>query len=72
MICCSCCRELGLRKGMNIPLEIQFQMSRLPFCEMHKAVDLLKDTKIVFPDLSLLKPGSRQTLNLRYSNGHLD
>ncbi|KAK0154506.1 Helicase with zinc finger domain 2 [Merluccius polli] len=46
-----CCSDLQLKTGETHQMELQFQLDRLPFCEMHKAIDLLPDTKMVLPDL---------------------
>ena len=46
-----CCSDLQLKTGETHRMELQFQLDRLPFCEMHKAIDLLPDTKMVLPDL---------------------
>lgn len=38
-------------------VELQFQLNRLPLCEMHYALDRIKDSKdnsILFPDVSLV------------------
>ncbi|KAM4625518.1 3'-5' exoribonuclease HELZ2-like [Polymixia lowei] len=45
-----CCSELTLKSNDTHQMEVQFQMDRLLFCKMHKAVDLLPDTKRVLPD----------------------
>jgi len=37
---------------LQVEVEIQFQMNRLPFCQMHYALDLLHNVDVVFPDLS--------------------
>ena len=42
-----CCVDLALRSNELYRMEVQFQS----FCTMHKAVDLLPDTKRVLPDL---------------------
>ncbi|KAG7478367.1 hypothetical protein MATL_G00079860 [Megalops atlanticus] len=47
----SCCSELRLLNGTSCEMEVQFQLNRLQFCEMHKAVDLLPDVGMVLPDL---------------------
>uniref|UniRef100_A0A672QLB2 Probable helicase with zinc finger domain n=1 Tax=Sinocyclocheilus grahami TaxID=75366 RepID=A0A672QLB2_SINGR len=38
--------ELGI-------VELQFQLNRLPLCEMHYALDRVRDSSILFPDVSL-------------------
>lgn len=34
-------------------VELQFQLNRLPLCEMHYALDRIRDNSILFPDVSL-------------------
>uniref|UniRef100_A0A8C5HEK9 Probable helicase with zinc finger domain n=1 Tax=Gouania willdenowi TaxID=441366 RepID=A0A8C5HEK9_GOUWI len=53
-ICKDCCDELGLLPDRELPVELQFQLNRLPLCEMHYALDRIKDTTILFPDVSLV------------------
>jgi hypothetical protein len=64
-----CCRELQLEPEMEVEVEIQFQMNRLLFCQMHYAIDLLKDTEIVFPDVSKINQSwnVKSCLQIRYS-----
>ncbi len=57
-------KDLGLRINQTIGVEIQFQMNRLPFCQMHQAVDQLEDTDIVFPDLSKIRPNFNEMHSL--------
>ncbi|XP_077785536.1 3'-5' exoribonuclease HELZ2 isoform X3 [Podarcis muralis] len=47
-----CCVELGLRAGMSLKVEVQFQIDQLQFRQWHWAVDQLKDEKLVFPDVA--------------------
>ncbi|XP_062401622.1 helicase with zinc finger domain 2 [Sardina pilchardus] len=47
-----CCSDLGLQKNQTREMEVQFQLNRLWFCEMHKAIDLLPDLQYVLPDFS--------------------
>lgn len=47
-----CCSDLNLRRNQTYNMEVQFQIHRLSFCAMHKAVDLLPDTRRVLPDLA--------------------
>lgn len=35
-------------------VELQFQLNRLPLCEMHYALDRIKDNTILFPDIGLV------------------
>nr|XP_020509953.1 helicase with zinc finger domain 2 [Labrus bergylta] len=46
-----CCSDLSLEGNQTYQMEVQFQLDRFSFCTMHKAVDLLPDTKRVLPDL---------------------
>lgn len=46
-----CCSDLALKRNQSYQMEVQFQQNRYNFCAMHKAVDLLTDTKTVLPDL---------------------
>ncbi|XP_044069044.1 helicase with zinc finger domain 2-like isoform X2 [Siniperca chuatsi] len=46
-----CCSDLTLKSNESYQMEVQFQLNRQSFCTMHKAVDLLPDTKRVLPDL---------------------
>ncbi|XP_035380313.1 helicase with zinc finger domain 2 isoform X1 [Electrophorus electricus] len=47
-----CCTELKLETDKTVEMEVQFQLDRIWFCEMHKAVDILPDLRRVLPDLS--------------------
>ncbi|XP_072540872.1 3'-5' exoribonuclease HELZ2 isoform X2 [Salminus brasiliensis] len=51
MLSNSCCAELKLQTETTVEMEIQFQLDRIGFCEMHKAVDILPDLRRVLPDL---------------------
>uniref|UniRef100_A0A3Q2TFZ6 Probable helicase with zinc finger domain n=1 Tax=Fundulus heteroclitus TaxID=8078 RepID=A0A3Q2TFZ6_FUNHE len=53
-ICKSCCEELMLLPDREIQVELQFQLNRQPLCEMHYALDRIKDNTILFPDVSLV------------------
>ncbi|KAM6345131.1 putative helicase with zinc finger domain isoform 1-T6 [Alca torda] len=48
-----CCEELNLRADCEMQVELQFQLNRLPLCEMHYALDRIKDNSILFPDVSM-------------------
>ncbi|XP_029140164.1 probable helicase with zinc finger domain [Protobothrops mucrosquamatus] len=48
-----CCEELNLRADCEMQVELQFQLNRLPLCEMHYALDRIKDNGILFPDVSM-------------------
>ncbi|XP_062874530.1 probable helicase with zinc finger domain isoform X2 [Trichomycterus rosablanca] len=52
-ICKECCEELNLMQDRELQVELQFQLNRLPLCEMHYALDRLRDNSILFPDTSL-------------------
>jgi len=45
-----CCEELALHKNVSVDVEIQFQMNRLIFCQMHYAIDQLDCVELLFPD----------------------
>uniref|UniRef100_A0AAY4CHQ0 Probable helicase with zinc finger domain n=1 Tax=Denticeps clupeoides TaxID=299321 RepID=A0AAY4CHQ0_9TELE len=51
-ICKDCCEELHLVPDRELQVELQFQLNRLPLCEMHYALDRIKDTRLLFPDIS--------------------
>ncbi|OCT63161.1 probable helicase with zinc finger domain [Xenopus laevis] len=55
-ICKDCCEELKLKPDREMQVELQFQLNRLPLCEMHYALDRVKDNSIMFPDLSMTPP----------------
>uniref|UniRef100_A0A8C5R894 Probable helicase with zinc finger domain n=1 Tax=Leptobrachium leishanense TaxID=445787 RepID=A0A8C5R894_9ANUR len=55
-ICRDCCEELRLRADREMQVELQFQLNRQPLCEMHYALDRIKDNGILFPDLSTTVP----------------
>lgn len=44
-----CCSDLALKRNESYQMEVQFQLDRFRYCTMHKAVDLLPNTKIVLP-----------------------
>ena len=46
-----CCQDLQLKGGETHQMELQFQLDRIDFCVMHKAIDRLPDTNMVLPDL---------------------
>ncbi|XP_052053388.1 probable helicase with zinc finger domain isoform X2 [Apodemus sylvaticus] len=48
-----CCEELSLRPDCDTQVELQFQLNRLPLCEMHYALDRIKDNAVLFPDISM-------------------
>lgn len=47
-----CVSELQLKKDTSCEMEVQFQLDRLWFCQMHQAVDHLTDLHTVLPELS--------------------
>ncbi|XP_066443394.1 probable helicase with zinc finger domain [Eleutherodactylus coqui] len=55
-ICKDCCEELRLRADREMQVELQFQLNRLPLCEMHFALDRIRDNGVLFPDLSATPP----------------
>ena len=62
-----CVKQLGLKPGTSIDVEIQFQMDRLFFCRMHYAIDQLHSSEIVFPDVPKINPLRNEKHNLRIS-----
>ncbi|XP_016312565.1 LOW QUALITY PROTEIN: helicase with zinc finger domain 2-like [Sinocyclocheilus anshuiensis] len=46
-----CCTDLNLQNGQQCEMEVQFQLNRLWFCEMHKAIDDLTNLDKVLPNL---------------------
>ena len=57
--------------GCTATVEMQFQMERLPFCNMHHAVDLIDNgdmTGLIFPDVSKAIPAwhSQQSVKITY------
>ncbi|XP_075704043.1 putative helicase with zinc finger domain, partial [Rhinoderma darwinii] len=55
-ICKDCCDELRLRPDREMQVELQFQLNRQPLCEMHYALDRIRDNGVLFPDLSATPP----------------
>ncbi|XP_033886349.3 probable helicase with zinc finger domain [Acipenser ruthenus] len=47
-----CCEDLKLQPDKDLLVELQFQLNRLPLCEMHYALDTFQDCSLLFPDLS--------------------
>ncbi|KAG5854471.1 hypothetical protein ANANG_G00038200 [Anguilla anguilla] len=46
-----CCRDLRLQPDQDLQVELQFQLNRLPLCEMHFALDSLQDCcTLLFPE----------------------
>merc|ERR1719210_335487 len=43
--------KYDLRDEEDFEVEVQFQLNRLPLCEMHHAVDRLPDLSLVYPDI---------------------
>lgn len=60
-----CCSDLALKNNQSYQMEVQFQQNRHNFCTMHKAVDLLPDTKRLLPDL---KNCGVPVSNIQYKN----
>ena len=44
-------RTYGLEINQDVKFEVQFQLNRLPICEMHYAVDQLPDLNLVYPEV---------------------
>ncbi|XP_073704971.1 3'-5' exoribonuclease HELZ2 [Garra rufa] len=47
-----CVSELQLKKETWCKMEVQFQLDRLSFCQIHQAIDYLPDLHNVLPDFS--------------------
>lgn len=49
-----------------VQVEVQFQMNRMHFINMHYALDSLTNTDIVFPDITKINPilNERHTLKV--------
>ena len=63
-----CCRELSLAVAKVVKVEAQFQVNRVPLCEMHDNIDRLKPEhieRILFPTLSVRTP-RHQVRQMRY------
>lgn len=43
--------DFDLKDGERVEVEVQFQLNRVPLCEMHLAVDKLPDIRYVYPDV---------------------
>eukprot|EP00095_Tigriopus_kingsejongensis_P007852 maker-scaffold62_size438377-snap-gene-2.15 protein:Tk07852 transcript:maker-scaffold62_size438377-snap-gene-2.15-mRNA-1 annotation:"helicase with zinc finger protein domain" len=43
--------EFNLENGGTVEVEVQFQLNRVPLCEMHLAVDKLPDINYIYPDV---------------------
>ena len=59
-----CVRQLKIKTGLLVNVEIQFQMDRMSFCRMHYAVDQLASPDIVFPDVPKINPLRNEIHNL--------
>lgn len=51
-----CVEDLKLKPDRDFTAEVQFQLNRLPICEMHFAVDRLHPASLVFPDITVMPP----------------
>ena len=45
--------ELTLKHDEEVELEVQFQLNRLPLCEMHLALDKLPDIHLIYPNVHM-------------------
>ncbi|XP_058800615.1 probable helicase with zinc finger domain [Phymastichus coffea] len=64
-----CVDQLGLLPDTNVKMYVQFVMNRTPFCEWHRAIDALPDTRIVFPEPKMpRRNGSYDDRRLDWSN----
>lgn len=44
---------LNLKDDEEATVEVQFQLNRLPLCEMHAALDRLPSLDMIFPDVTV-------------------
>lgn len=44
---------LNLTDEEEVTVEVQFQLNRLPLCEMHAALDRLTSLEMIFPDVTV-------------------
>ena len=58
----SCVERLDLKPDTQATMDVQFVLSRAPFCEWHRAVDCLPDTRLVFPPPHFTLPGRLPSL----------
>jgi hypothetical protein len=45
-------QDFDLKDGDDFGVEVQFQLNRLPLCEMHLAIDKLPDMTLIYPDMA--------------------
>lgn len=50
-LCQSLVEDFKLKIDDDLQIEVQFQLNRLPLCEMHLAIDKLHDLNLVYPDV---------------------
>ena len=70
-----CVHKLNLVANMDLHVQVQFLLNRLPFCEWHKTVDSLPDIGLVFlnkvhmdmKESSFIDLLSRNAINFRFS-----
>ncbi|KAL8623914.1 hypothetical protein ACOMHN_054255 [Nucella lapillus] len=67
-----CVRELELKAGTKVEMEVQFQMDRWHFIRMHCALDCLTNTDIVFPDITKINPLLNEKHTLKVSSRNLN
>ena len=41
-----------MKEDQELEVEVQFQLNRLPVCEMHLAIDKLPEVDLVYPDVN--------------------
>ena len=51
-----------MKHDMEKEMEIQFQINRTLFCQMHYAIDEMQNVEIIFPDIRKI----HQTIGGRY------
>ncbi|XP_012268061.2 probable helicase with zinc finger domain [Athalia rosae] len=45
----NCIETLQLRPEIDVTVQVQFQLNRLPYCEWHRSIDRVIDTSLIFP-----------------------
>lgn len=59
-----CVDALNLVANMDLQVEVQFSLNRLPFCEWHRAVDSVSDIQLVFLDKMYMQMKETSVLDL--------
>lgn len=67
-----CVRELNMKPGTTVEVEVQFHLNRMHFMKMHYALDSLTNTDIVFPDVTKINPMLNERHTLKVSSKQLN